>query len=76
MNWDAREDIATALYRGFGIRTDGIFFVYPYHVADRMSNNGIDPHAAVTFALTKQAAAGDEFAARALAEALRRRMTR
>lgn len=74
MSWITREDNPTSLSRGFGITQEGWFFVRPCHVADRMSNNGIDPHSAVAFALAKQANEGDEFAVRALAEALRRRM--
>lgn len=76
MSWDARHDQINALARGYGITGAGQFYAYPLESAVRMSDNGIDAHSAIMFALAKQAAAGDEFAARALAEALRRRMTK
>lgn len=74
MSWNAREDNAVTMARGFGIASTGRFYAHPSRVHERIEDAGLVAHDIISEGLAKQAEAGDEFAARALAEALRRRM--
>lgn len=68
MNW-VEDDFAMAFSCGFMISPTGRFYMPGQCVQEVSHDNTL-------LRLTEQAAAGDEFAARALAEALRRRMTK